>query len=1694
MAAAQLNAAMRLLPRLLVTFLAGLSLDAGAAAAASFRAGAHAIDISPTGFPVRVNAMFTERSADKVVDPLFAKALALDDGTTRLVICVVDTCMIPRDLIDRAKADASKVTGVPLERMLVSATHSHSAPSAMGCLGSRVDPRYAAFLPGRLTAAIVGAVERLTPARIGWAQVDDWEHTFNRRWIRRPDRMLTDPFGERNVRAHMHPGYESPDAIGPSGPVDPQLSVLAVQRADGKPLALLANYSQHYYGSPLLSSDYYGRFARHVASLLGADDSFVGIMSQGTSGDQMWMDYGAPPREIGYDAYAKEIAERVAGAVKGLQWRSTAPLKMAERKLELGYRVPDEKRLLWAREAAAKLGEKLPQSQAEIYALEALHLHNRPRTELKLQALRIGDLGIAAIPNEVFAITGLKVKRFSPFAATFNIELANGAEGYIPPPEQHKLGGYTTWPARTAGLETNAEPRIAEATLGLLEEVAGKSRRAAVDENGAYARAVLEAKPTAYWRLEEMVGPTARDSIGRHDARFEDGVAFYLPGTDGRMGFQPPQPPATNAFSGARINRSAHFAGGRLRAEVPLGENYSIELWLWNGLPAEARAVAGYFVSRGPDRDKAARGEHLGIGGTYRADLTGKLILFNGNQRDEVLVGRTPLALRAWHHVVLVRAGPNVRVHLDGRAEPEMAGKFTHTTPPGANTLFIGGRNDGLFNFEGKLDEVAVYTRALTAGEIAAHHQASALSPPAGMAKAVPPPASPPLSPAESLKKIHVRDGYRVELVASEPLTMDPVAIDWDPAGRLWVVEMADYPLGLDGKGQPGGRVRVLEDVDGDGRYDKQTLFAEGLSFPTGLLTWRDGVLVTAAPEVLFLRDTNGDGRADSREVLVSGLTTGNQQLRANGLRWGLDGWVYCAAGGHHGEYGAGTKLRTRLGEVLVGSRDFRFRPDTGELEAQSGPSQFGRNRDDWGHWFGTQNSRPLWHYVLADHYLRRNPHVAAPDPTRQVVVPLNPRVWPVSPPEKRFHSFENAGHFTSACSGMIYRDELLFPRSENEMDAFTCEPFHNLVQHNVVTADGVTFAAHRAAGEERNDFFASEDRWCRPVMTRTGPDGALWVVDMYRYMIEHPDWLPPEGRAELLPHYRLGEDKGRIYRVVPTNRAPRKLARLDQLATTDLVAALDSPNEWQRDKAQMLLVWRADQSAVGPLGKLAATSANPLARLHALCTLDNLGVLGSELVIKALRDEHAGVRENALRLAESRGTPGVIDAAVKLVEDPEPKVRLQLACTLGAWTNAVAGQALGRLAIANQSDAFMLGAVLSSAVPHLRTLTEAVAKSGALPRAMLGEPLASLALALNDRPTLASLLTPALSPRNGDFSAAQFDAASRFFDTLAKRNTALADLATGDDTLAVLLRGATGDGPASIFFVARRVVVDEARAVDQRAAAATVAARDGSKRRETLRTLSGLLQPRVAGELQRAAVTALAATADASVPTTLLAALTSLLPSSRAEALGALLSREPWAFALTEYAQSNNLVALDAAQRNRLLKHSSKRIRDRAEIVFAGASSRASVVEQFRPALKLAGDVTRGRVIFLRACIVCHRMGDAGGEVGPDLKSVADHPPEKLLTNILDPSADIQPGYTAYHCGLTDGTELYGVMASETGTSITFKAADGTARTVLRKDIASLNSANVSLMPEGLEVGMTAQDMADLIQFLRAGVGVGGN
>ncbi len=700
--------------RVLVLTLSMLGPSSIQAAELAFRAGAAAIDVSPKELPCIVNGGFLQASSDQVRDPLHARSLVLDDSETRLAICVVDSCMMPQDLIDRAKAIASTKTGIPTDRMLVSATHTHSAPAAMGALGSSSDAAYIAGLPEKIAESIEQAARKLRPARVGWAVVDDFEHTHCRRWIRRADRVLNDPFGRPTVRANMHPGYQNPDAIGPAGPVDPGLSVLAVQSPEGEPIALLANYSMHYFGTAPVSADYYGRFCKAVARSLDAGPDFVAIMSQGTSGDQHWMDYGQPKSDITIDRYAKEVAEKALEAYRTISYQNHAPLAMAETTLTLSRRVPDAERLAWARPIVEAMGDRVPKSQVEVYAREAIFLHEQPIRELKLQAIRLGELGIAAIPDEVYALSGLKIKALSPFTTTFTIELANGSEGYIPPPEQHELGGYTTWPARTAGLEVQAEPRIVESVLGLLEKVSGRPRRMPIELNGTYAETILASKPRAYWRLGELMGTLARDATGSHQVgNHEPGVALALSGPDG-PGF----------IRDRTINRAVHCAGGRIRARLDgLGDAYSVSFWFWNGLPNDARAVTAYLFSRGSEGIENVPGDHLGLGGTAPKTAPGRLFVFNGNAADDLLVGKSAIEPGTWHHVVLIRHGESVRIFLDGRSEIE--GKLTVTGPRGTSELFLGGRSDRFAGLEGKLDEVAIFDRVLTAEEVASHFAAA---------------------------------------------------------------------------------------------------------------------------------------------------------------------------------------------------------------------------------------------------------------------------------------------------------------------------------------------------------------------------------------------------------------------------------------------------------------------------------------------------------------------------------------------------------------------------------------------------------------------------------------------------------------------------------------------------------------------------------------------------------------------------------------------------------------------------------------------------------------------------------------------------------------------------------------------------------------------------------------------------------
>ncbi|HEV8606987.1 MAG TPA: neutral/alkaline non-lysosomal ceramidase N-terminal domain-containing protein, partial [Tepidisphaeraceae bacterium] len=557
-----------------------------------------------------------------------------------------------------------------------------------------------------------------------------------------------------------------------------------------------------------------------------------------------------------------------------------------------------------------------------------------------------------------------------------------------------------------------------------------------------------------------------------------------------------------------------------------------------------------------------------------------------------------------------------------------------------------------------------------------------------------------PLSPTEALKGFRLREGLVIEAVVTEPMVASPIAVDWGADGKLWVVEMYDYPSGLDGKGKAGGRIKVLEDRDGDGKYDKGTIFLDGLPYPTGVMAWKRGAFVCAAPDIIYAEDTDGDGKADVKRVLFSGFGPENQQWEVNGFSWGLDGWVHGASSIRNNVI----KCIQTGKEVELGGRDFRMRPDTGEFEAAAGRTQFGRVRDDFGNWFGNENSVVLWHYPLAEQYLRRNPHVPSPNPRVAVAdYPGSNRVYPVSRTLKRFNEPASANHVTSACNPCIYRDNLM--GEEFYGNAFVCEPVHNLVHRLVLEQKGVTFSGRRAKGEEKSEFLASTDNWFRPVQVRTGPDGALWVVDMYRFVIEHPRWITPERLGQL--DVRAGAERGRIWRVYAKNAPPRKWVGVGKLKGEELAKELDTANGTVRDLVQRELVERNNEDAVNVLAAL-SRSDRPAVRVQAVWLLHQLGKMNDLMLSRAAVRAPPQVRRNVIELFPQYGSHPT--GYLPYFPDSDIAVEFQRALALG---DAGAVGPLCDLARDHVDDAWFRAAVLSSATAEPAEILEEVLKAG---------------------------------------------------------------------------------------------------------------------------------------------------------------------------------------------------------------------------------------------------------------------------------------------------------------------------------------------------------------------------------------------
>jgi len=933
-------------------------------------------------------------------------------------------------------------------------------------------------------------------------------------------------------------------------------------------------------------------------------------------------------------------------------------------------------------------------------------------------------------------------------------------------------------------------------------------------------------------------------------------------------------------------------------------------------------------------------------------------------------------------------------------------------------------------------------------------------------------------SPKTSLKAMEARPGFSVELVAAEPLVMDPVDIAWGPDGRMWVCEMADYPRGIDNKDKHGSRVAYLTDTDGDGRYDKRTLFAEGLGYANTVLPWRDGVLIVAAPRIWFMRDTDGDGRADERRVLYEGFGEGNEQHRSNGLAWGLDGWLYLANGDSGGEINS---VKTKQ-SLKLGGFDLRIRPDSGELEPATGITQHGRNRDDWGNWVGGNNSG-AWQIALEDHYIRRNPRVPQP-PTRNGILGVID-LFPASQVLSHFSGYTALpagapGKMTSGCGYTFYRDSL-FDRLVKPSIYLSC-PVHNCVHREEIQWNGLLMQTSRSSDEASSEFLRSADSWFRPTAIRTGPDGALYIADMYRLVIEHPEWIDKTLLAEMIADGRLraGEDHGRIYKIFPTDTPLNRPQILAGKKPAELAAALDTANGWQRDTAHMMLTWldeAAQRKAVSTLKELLRNSKQAPARTQALSALADLGALGEDDVKSGLGDAHPGVRRNALRVGA-----GLLDdhtelgeRVIDLLGDSDPQVQMQATYALGEWKVRRAGIALGRFVVAHADRPYLRAAALTSAGQFLDEVLFAVLAADRTPATTaLVNPLMEMLGAEEAHkfvPQVLKRLTVKPEPGQG-YEAWRFAATARLLKVLG-----------GPDT--------SDPGMNAMLDAARAALVDEEQDLALRLAAESLVEQTGSKSAPDTERLIALMKVTTPIELQVAAAKGLLLRNDEAVARRLLLGWSGFGSALRAAILDSMLARPELSHVLLGAISENSqlAVSMDFANRQRLLNHEDAAIRERSKSLLGGATrpDRAAVIEKYAVALSKPGDRDKGKAVFATACIACHRLDGLGNNIGPDLAALSNRDPQTYLTGILDPNRAIQENWMQFVAKTKDGRTLLGALAEETSSAATLVGIDGTKTKIQRHDLESLQSTSKSLMPEGLEALINLEQMADLIAYLQS-------
>lgn len=1004
-----------------------------------------------------------------------------------------------------------------------------------------------------------------------------------------------------------------------------------------------------------------------------------------------------------------------------------------------------------------------------------------------------------------------------------------------------------------------------------------------------------------------------------------------------------------------------------------------------------------------------------------------------------------------------------------------------------------------------------------------------------------------PLSPEESLKRFKLPPGFRIEQVASEPLVADPVHIAFDAQGRILVCEIHGYNfeghydvLELNKTGvldktvrripaseeamalaekETYGTVKLLEDTDGDGRADRSTVWADHLPACYGVVPAREGVIVLCAPDIVYLADRDGDGHAEVRETLFTGFGVGELWTRISNPHWGVDNWIYAACGAGS----AGTIRGPHLSiPVKLGNTCFRFKSDGTRFELVSGGSSgFGLAFTDFDDLFLVSNQQhALYVAPLPYHYLARNPYSAAPGVLVNVSAYGHPaRVFPTAPPDPwrlarsqqpewvKFYGAAEVtmGLVTAACAPLIY-NAAQFP-AEFQGNHFSCECAYNLVHRCVLQPDGASFKAVRAT--ENTEFLTSTEQWFRPVNLALGPDGCLYVVDMYREIIEDYSAIP----RYLQQQYGLikGHDKGRIWRVRwdETNRVAS--VNLAAISPIDLARELSNPNAWRRETAQRLLFERADKSVVPALAELVRDGSTPQARLHALHTLNGLSALEPSLVEAALEDVHPAMRLHALRLAEAwlDPRPALIEKLLQMVEDPDAKVRLQVAFTLGESRDPRKWPALANLASRHGEDRWVQAAIVSS-VPDssARLLGEIVRRDGSTSAGRhLFKPLSAVVGARQQSDELTELLQVIASQPVSESVEVQTNCLSGLIEGLRRGKPILL---TPTNAVAVLRQLLASPAAAvrglalqvagvlkltqspemtAVFDAATQQALDARRAAAERQSAVMLLASAPFTQLEPVTTK--LLDARQPLDVQLSAVSALAASDDVGVARALLSGWKTLSPKVQTAALDAIFRHSQRLSALLDAIEQGIIPVqvLDSLRRSQLLSHPNESLRQRAQLLLAAQQSnpdQQQMLARYQAALGGLVDARRGQNFFDEHCLRCHSLQGRGANVGPDLGGTKGRAEETLLLDILQPSAQITVGYRSYIVETANGDSFTGILSAETATSITLPDETGKEQVILRKDIASIRTSDISLMPENFPELLRPQDLVDLLGYLR--------